>query len=59
MDASLRLAVRTAADPHRLAGPIRATMRELDPAVGTWQLYTMDEIVGQSHNLVYARIRRK
>jgi predicted permease len=55
MDVGMRLAVQADGDPHALVAPIRAIIRELDPAVGTYQVYTMDELVGQSQSVFLRR----
>ncbi|HKG92464.1 MAG TPA: ABC transporter permease, partial [Gemmatimonadaceae bacterium] len=57
MDLAMRLAVRAerGTDPHALAVPIRAALRDLDPSVATFQVYTMDELVGQSQSVFLRR----
>jgi ABC-type antimicrobial peptide transport system permease subunit len=55
MDASLRLAVRTDHDPRSLVAPIRAILSDLDPTVGVFQVYTMDELLGQSQSVFLRR----
>jgi predicted permease len=55
MEASMRLAIRTSGDPHRLAGPVRAAMGELDAGVGSWQVYTMEELVDGSQGVFLRR----
>ena len=55
IEGGMRLAVRTRGDPRALAAPIRAILRDLDPEVGTFQLYTMEELVGQSQSVFLRR----
>ena len=55
MDVGMRMAVRTAGDPHALVAPIRAAIRDIDPGVGTYQVYTMDELMGQSQSVFLRR----
>ena len=51
MDATMRLAVRTSGDPYSLVTPIRRIITELDPGVGVYQVYTMDDFIGQSQSV--------
>jgi putative ABC transport system permease protein len=55
MDVGMRMAVRTSSDPRALVTPIRAVIRDLDPGVGTYQVYTMDELMGQSQSVFLRR----
>ena len=55
MDNSLRLAVRTAGDPYTLVNPIRSIIQEIDPGVGIYQVYAMDDFVGQSQSVFLRR----
>jgi predicted permease len=55
MDVGMRLAVRTAGDPYALVAPVRAAVRAVDPAVGTYQVYAMDDVVAQSPSVFLRR----
>ena len=55
MDNSLRLAVRTNGDPYTLVQPIRSIIQEIDPGVGIYQVYAMDDFVGQSQSVFLRR----
>jgi len=55
MDVGMRLAVKTTGDPYALVGPIRAIVRELDPGVATYQVYAMNDLVGQSQSVFLRR----
>jgi len=45
---SATLVVRTGGDPRRLAGPVRAELRQLDPELAVWRVRSMDEVVADS-----------
>jgi putative ABC transport system permease protein len=47
-DVTLRLAVRTAGDPRSIVGPLRATLREMDPDIPLAGVATMDEVLSRS-----------
>jgi ABC-type antimicrobial peptide transport system permease subunit len=56
MDVALRLAVRTGGgDPRALIGPVRAILHDIDPSVGVYQTYTMNQLVGQSQSVFLRR----
>lgn len=55
MDLSMRIAVRATGDPRALAASIRGAVRELDPSVSLYQLYTMDQRIGQSQSVFLRR----
>ncbi len=46
--AGATLVVRTARDPHLLAGPVRAVFRRMDPGLAVWKVQSMDEVVADS-----------
>ena len=43
---TMRLVLRTAGDPAALAGPVRAALAELDPAVPLVEVQTMEQALG-------------
>ena len=55
MDVGMRMAIRTTGEPRALVAPVRRAIRELDPAVGTYQVYTLDALVGQSQSVFLRR----
>ena len=55
MDNALRLAVRTSGDPYSLATPIRRILEQIDPGVGVYQVYTLDDFIGQSQSVFLRR----
>ena len=45
---SMKVSVRTAADPASLASPVQARIREMDPSLPVTSVRTLDQVVTQS-----------
>ncbi|HZF67257.1 MAG TPA: ABC transporter permease [Gemmatirosa sp.] len=54
-DMSMRLAVRTRGDVAGLDAAVRGVVRELDPEVALYQVYTMESLVRQSESVFLRR----
>jgi predicted permease len=55
MESGLRMAVRTSGDQDALVPSIRAILHQLDPAVATYQVYAMEDLIGQSRSVFLRR----
>ena len=55
MDATMRMALRASGDPYALVTPVRSIIKEIDPGVGIYQVYTMDDFIGQSQSVFLRR----
>ncbi|MDF1502475.1 ADOP family duplicated permease, partial [Roseisolibacter sp. H3M3-2] len=54
-DISMRVVVRTRAEPAAVEAAIRAAVREIDPEVALYQVYPMESLVRQSESVFLRR----